>query len=533
MSGFVVDVDVPVPMRDGNQLATNVWRPSSDGPFPGLLLRTPYGKDSMALYGNTKLPDVLALVEAGYVIVAQDIRGTSRSPGTFVPHGDSTDGVDTVAWMRAQPWCDGNIGTWGGSYMGFTQWQTAALNPPGLRAMAPVMTSADPYRAPWYSDGGALSLSTFRAWSARMTDAESDTPVRRWVNDVLDHPDRDAYWRDLAAMEHCASITVPALNIGGWYDVFIGQTVRSYTTMRRHGGSVAAREGQRLVVGPWGHPDGADLGTFPARSFGAAGDIRSAGITEEHVRFFDRWVRGLDAAEPRERVRIFVMGTDRWRDEDDWPLPDTRYTDYFLSDAGSLSVDGPETDAHDTYRYDPRDPVPTLGGTILADGGFCGPADQSSVEERDDVLCFTTPVLTEPVEATGHVTVTLFVSSSAVDTDFTGKLVDVHPDGRAILLCEGVRRARYRRSLADPRPLRPGEVSELVMDVGVTSNVFLPGHRIRLEVSSSNFPRYDRNPNTGAYDSEGMVVAVNKVFHGPAWPSRLVLPVIDRERDHV
>ncbi|PRY39424.1 CocE/NonD family hydrolase [Umezawaea tangerina] len=575
---FTVTVDVEVPTRDGTALATNVWCPSGEGPFPALLLRTPYGKDDAGLFGNPKLPDVFALVGAGYAIVVQDVRGTSRSPGTFVPHlTDGDDGVDTIAWLRAQPWCDGNIGTWGGSYMGFVQWQTAVGGPAGLRAMAPVMTSADLYRAPWYSPGGALSLDAVLSWGALAAlgslrgtpDAPevallremlvrrrplldplpvAERPVLRdalpWVGDVLDHPSRDGYWRDLASTERCAAITVPALSIGGWYDVFIGETVRAYAEMRRHGGSVEAREGQRLVIGPWAHPDGADLGRFPDRSFGPAGGIEAAGVTEAHLRFFDRWVRGRDdRPDDGKRVRLFVMGLDEWRDEDDWPLPDTRYTDYHLSSRagantaagdGELGTAPPTADAHDTYLYDPRRPVPTLGGTVLATGPgeFAGPADQSPVEGRDDVLCFTTPVLRAAVEVTGHVRLVLHVSSSALDTDFTAKLVDVHPDGRAIILCEGVRRARYRDSPAEPTPLRAGEVTELVVDVGVTSNAFLPGHRIRLEVSSGNFPRYDRNTNTGgavAHDGEAdLVVAVNRVFHGPAHPSRLVLPVIDR-----
>jgi putative CocE/NonD family hydrolase len=255
-------------------------------------------------------------------------------------------------------------------------------------------------------------------------------------------------------------------------------------------------------------------------------------------------VRGrTDTPDDTHRVRIFVMGIDRWRDEVDWPLPDTRYTDFFLGGDGRansaagdgvLTRDAASVAAVDTFRYDPRRPVPTLGGTVLAaaPGAYPGPADQAAVETREDVLCFTTAVLDRPVEVTGHVTLVLHVSSSAPDTDFTGKLVDVHPDGRAILLCEGIQRARYRGSLTDPTPLVPGTVYELTIDLRVTSNVFLPGHRIRLEVSSSNFPRYDRNTNTGgtiATDREDdLVVAVNRVHHGPAHPSRLVLPLIER-----
>ncbi|MCX2946806.1 CocE/NonD family hydrolase [Lentzea sp. NEAU-D7] len=582
---FRVDVDVAVPMRDGVSLATNVWRPEKPGPFPVLLVRTPYGKDDAGTYGNPKLPDVFAFVGAGYAVVAQDVRGTSRSPGVFVPNvHEGRDGADTLAWLVEQPWCDGAVGMWGGSYMGFTQWLAAVRDVPGLRAIAPVMSSADLYGAPWYSPGGALSqdavltwgtLSALRTLRRELDEGRGDPADVRallsglehprllhdplpltgrdvmtrhlpWVGEVLAHPERDAFWQEVAAIDRCAAITVPALQIGGWYDVFIGETMRSYTTMRRHGGSDAARDGQRLVVGPWSHADGTDLGTYPDRSFGLAGSIKAADVTGEHLRFFDRSVRGrTDTPGDTHRVRIFVMGVDEWRDEADWPLPDTRYTDFFLAGGGRantatgdgvLTRDAAVTEATDTFLYDPRRPVPTLGGTVLAGapGAHPGPADQAAVEARDDVLCFTTAVLDRPVEVTGHVTLVLHVSSSAADTDFTGKLVDVHPDGRAILLCEGVQRVRYRDSLTEPALLEPGTVCELTVDLCVTSNVFLAGHRIRLEVSSSNFPRYDRNTNTGgpiaAGTEDDLVVAVNRVHHGPSRPSRLVLPLIERPR---
>ncbi|UOX92211.1 CocE/NonD family hydrolase [Amycolatopsis sp. FBCC-B4732] len=579
---FTVEVDVPVPMRDGVALATNVWLADGPGPFPALLVRTPYGKDDAGLYGNPKLPDVFALVGAGYAVVAQDVRGTSRSPGTFVPHThEGPDSVDTLAWLTAQPWCDGAVGMWGGSYMGFSQWQAAAHGVPALRAIAPVMTSADPYAAPWRSPGGALSQDAVLTWGtlsalrnlrrglgegrgdpadagallsglAEPRSLHEPLPIAGravvtrslpWFADVLDHPERDAFWREVAATDHGERITVPALHIGGWYDVFVGETVRSYRMLRRRGGTAAARDGQRLIIGPWSHPDGTDLGTYPDRSFGLAGSIKTAGITEAHLRFFDRWVRGRELPDDTHRVRIFVMGADEWRDEPDWPLPDTRYTDFFLDGGGRANTAGGDgvlnpdvaaEEATDSFRYDPRDPVPSLGGTVLAaaPGTHPGPADQAAVEAREDVLCFTTPVLERPVEVTGHVTLVLHIRSSTPDTDFTGKLVDVHPDGRAILLCEGIQRVRYRESLTEPVLLAPGTDAELTLDLGVTANVFRPGHRIRLEVAGSNFPRYDRNTNTGATiatDGTGdVVVALNHVHHGPAHPSRLVLPVIDR-----
>jgi putative CocE/NonD family hydrolase len=456
--------------------------------------------------------------------------------------------------------------------MGFAQWQAATRAPAGLRAIAPTMTSADVYRA-WHSGPGVLSQSTLFNWSARMALANlarsdgapdlrredaaeilaalehadvlyslparlGDALVRAlpWFGETLEHPRFDAYWEPLAALDRCSTITVPALNVTGWYDVFSGEVVRSYTAMRREGGSEAAREGQRLVIGPWGHGDGADLGLFPDRSFGVAGSVKAADLTAAHLRFFDRWLKGRTDAEPDARVRIFVMGLDEWRDEEDWPLPDTRYEDFFLhSDGhansshgdGLLKCNPAPGEVADVFSYDPLDPVRTVGGATLGTDGPAGPADQAGVEERHDVLCYTSEALSAPLEATGHVTLTVHVSSSSPDTDITGRLVDVFPDGRAILLCEGLCRLRYRDSRPDPQPLDAADVVEVTVDMGVTSNAFLTGHRIRLEISSSNCPRYDRNFNGS--DAAARRVAVNRIFHGPAHASRLTLPLIHRD----
>jgi hypothetical protein len=572
--GLTIETDLAVPMRDGVTLATAVWRPDGPGPWAVLLARTPYGRTSTEHLGNAKLPDIRALVDAGYAVVVQDMRGTSESPGTFEPHRfDENDTVDTLSWIANQSWCDGTMGMWGASYMGFAQWQAATRAPAGLRAIAPTMTSADIYRA-WYSGQGALSQSTLFNWSARMALANlarSDRgaeahredaaqilaaldnadslyslpgPLRGalvsalpWFGEMLAHPALDAYWEPFAALDRCSTITVPALNVTGWYDVFVSEVVHSYSTMRRAGGSEAARDGQQLVIGPWGHGDGADLGTFPDRSFGVSGSIKAAEITATHMRFFDRWVRGRTDTERDARVRIFVMGLDEWRDEADWPLPDTRYEDFFLhSDGhansshgdGQLRRDPARREVSDVFSYDPLDPVRTVGGATLGADGPAGPADQAVVEERHDVLCYTSEPLTAPLEATGHVILTVHMSSSAPDTDVTGKLVDVFPDGRAILLCEGLWRMRYRDGLSEPRSLKPGEVIEATINMGVTSNVFLAGHRIRLEISSSNFPRYDRNLNGD--DATARQVAVNRIAHGPSHRSRLTLPVIQRDR---
>ncbi|RVX40808.1 hypothetical protein EDD27_3238 [Nonomuraea polychroma] len=579
MGKYTISDDVLVPMRDGTKLATTILRPDIDEPVPALLLRTPYGKSWQDLAPLDFLPP-LALVEAGYAVALQLNRGMFDSEGTFTPHiDDAADGEDAVRWLCEQAWCDGNVGAFGPSYLGFTQWAAASTGVEGLRAIVPMVSSADLYRAPWYSPGGAMSLHTGLAWSHTQAanvlrgdvhlDAEKardlaalgavmadpDAVVRHtptcdhpllakrmpWMlSEVLRRPDRDEHWQALSVIDKAASITAPALTIAGWYDLFLGEGLQAYTRMKQEGGSAAAREGQRLIIGPWSHMN--HLGKFPDRNFGMMGGMAMADLIGAHVAFFDRWVRGReDALDGRSPVRIFVMGIDQWRDEADWPLPDTRYVPYFLdgagpantaAGAGRLSTADPAHETADAYLYDPRRPVPTLGGTIMDMVNFDGPADQRPVHGRDDVLCFSTEILDDPLEVTGPVSATLFVSSSAFDTDFTAKLVDVHPDGRAIILCDGIQRMRYRASLERPELMTPGEVYEITIDMTATSNVFLPGHRILLEISSSNFPRYDRNSNTGGVihkeHEDDMVAAVNRVHRGPDQPSRLILPIISR-----
>jgi putative CocE/NonD family hydrolase len=342
-------------------------------------------------------------------------------------------------------------------------------------------------------------------------------------------------------LDKAEQIGTPALSIAGWYDLFVAQQLSDHVAMRVRAGSEKARDGQRLIVGPWSHSQTVGAhGIFPERDFGLSASTLAAQLTPAHIAFFDRWLKGReDALDGSAPVRLFIMGIDQWRDEQSWPLHDTRFIDYHLDGAGAANTAGRSgllmtepaaRDETDRYLYDPRRPVPTVGGNTLAP--FSGPADQSAVEAREDVLCFSSAVLERPLEVTGPVLLKLFVSSSAVDTDFTAKLVDVFPDGRAMALSEGILRMRYRESLAEPELMSPGEVYEITIDGGVTSNVFLPGHRLRLEVSSSNFPRYDRNSNTGGDISRereaDMVVAINSVHRGPKYPSRLILPIIER-----
>lgn len=573
-----IERDIMVPMRDGVRLATDICRPVTSEPIPALVVRLPYGKAMAGMLADGRnLPSVLALAEAGYAVVWQDSRGSGKSEGYFTALQDeSCDGEDLLTWLAEQPWCDGRFGTYGRSYLGFAEWSLAAGKNGGrLLAMVPSYTSADQWDGGFHHEGGLYALNCATAWSLNMAMMlqrrpggdpsalpalqraaasgidyyrplpQADRPEFRdsapWYSTWFDHPDRDDFWTANSPSSHYDSMTTPALHVGGWFDIFINQTLTTYMTLRRN------NPGHRLFVGPWSH--GVLNGVFPEQNFGPQGDILLQDIAGKHLSFYDRWIKGdtavLDDATP---VRIFVMGTNVWRDEADWPLPDTHYTAYHLDGSGRantsngdgiISTQAPAAVGVDVYRYDPEDPVPTVGGHLY--GGLpmvsdpslaAGPADQSSNELREDVLCYTTETLREPVEVTGPITLVLHVESTARDTDFVAKLIDVHPDGRAMFVTEGALRARYRNSTSEPELLTPGVVHELRFDLWGTSNAFLAGHRIRLEITSSNFPRFDRNTNTGGpigQETEDVaVVAINRVHHGPAYPSRLILPIIRR-----
>ena len=575
-----IDKNIMVQMRDGTELATDVYRPAADDPVPVLVQRHPYDKENPAM--RDQAADVLRLVQAGYAVVDQDTRGRFRSGGTFEPLRDeAADGADTVRWAAEQPWSSGKVGMFGASYYGATQWQAASEAPEPLAAIAPFVTTAD-FHNGWTYRGGALELGFLLLWStlvlgtgelirragrgeatgeeifahlAVADDADAlyrrlpllDQPVLAelapYYAEWLRHPEYDAYWSSLAIDRRHEAITAPALNIGGWHDIFLPGTLANYTGMRARGATAAARA-PKLVIGPWSH--GEFFGAFPERSFGVMGAAAAVDVTALQLRWFDHHLKDIDNGVAGEApVKLFVMGPNVWRDEADWPLPDTRYKDYFLSGDGHantaagdgrLSLEAPGDQPADSYNYDPSDPVPTVGGASFLPALFiaanAGPRDQREVEARADVLCFSSAPLEADLEVTGPVELILHVSSSARDTDFVGKLVDVHPDGRAELVCDGILRARYRSSAAVPELLEPGKVYELRIDLAATSTVFAAGHRLRLEVTSSNFPRFDRNTNSGgtiaAEDETAFVVARNSVHHDRLHPSRLVLPVIDR-----
>ncbi|MHB9032673.1 MAG: CocE/NonD family hydrolase [Anaerolineae bacterium] len=575
MTTILIEKNVMAPMRDGVRLATDIYRLQDAGPQPVIMMRTPYNKEGAL--GSDGTFNLIQAVTAGYVVVAQDTRGRFASEGDFYAmFQERRDGYDAVQWAASQPWSSGAVGMYGGSYVGNTQWLAAADAPAGLKAIAPLVTFSEQYEGMCYIGGAPVLFAL--GWAAgmgvedarrridagRMTQEEvksldwdgSDmlAPMERlpltgqsWLErlapyacDWLAHPTPDAYWQPGMLADAYGQITAPALNIGGWYDCFCWGVLQNYTGMRRHGATEASRH-PRLVMGPWTH--GGFSGVFPERDFGPKASVQAANLTGEHMRWYDRYLKGIENGIEQEKpVRIFVMGIDRWCEEDDWPLPDARATACYLhSDGqantlrgnGRLSFEAPTAEPADVYLYNPLRPAPTMGGQVLLPGANAmGPRDQREVEARDDVLVYTSAPLGQPLEVTGPVALVLWITSSARDTDFMGKLVDVFPDGKAINLTEGTLRARYRKSMTAPELLEPGAAYELTIDLWATANVFLPGHCLRLEVSSSSFPRLGRNSNTGgeiaADGAADCVVALNRVLHDAGHPSRLILPVVAR-----
>jgi hypothetical protein len=505
-------------MRDGVNLAADVYLPRLPrGPYPAILIRTPYGKHEITSR------EARFACRNGYALVVQDMRGHFRSAGdrermlSGDGWGENRDGHDTIRWIARQPWSNGRVATWGPSAMGFAQNLLAPDAPPALRAQYVLMAFSDMYSHVAYP-GGAFRKALVENWlrEARLGD--------RALRTVREHPAYDAFWEQLNMDRAAHRMNVPAVFIGGWYDAFAQGTIDAFVA-RQRGGGPRARGHCRLIVGPWSHDDIRRL-VDPRSSkslLPSAGDV---------VRFFDSQLacRYGGADKP---VWYYAMG-DRcgppasrggWRWADDWPPPSTAVA-YYLDAGGRLGTAPPQdSGARLSYRYDPADPVPTRGGQNL----FlpAGPLDQRPIESRPDVLLFTSDALDEPVEVAGRVTATLYVSSDAPDTDFTVKLSDVYPDGRSMLVCDGILRARFRESFERAVPMEPGRVYAIRVDLGSTAIVFGRRHRIRVAVSSSNAPRFEPNFNTGQpwrADAEPRV-ATNTLYASADEASRLVLPV--------
>ena len=531
----IATLNVTVPMRDGIRLSANVFRPGAQGRYPAVLLRTPYDK------GSAITTAYQAYVNHGYAVVVQDVRGRYKSGGKFEPiNQDVNDGDDTLNWIARQSWSDGGVGMYGGSYLGIAQWKAALARNPHLKAIFPYVSGDDDYRDRFYSTGGAMKIGHRLLWLAENMRANgyvppdfksyvSTLPVRRagaaatgrsvdvW-NIAINHPSYDQFWKSVSVREHLKDVHVPVYAVGGWFDNYVESDLDAFSILSKHNHS------DRIMIGPWPHVFSA---TFPGANFGKDAQVS---LRPEILKWFDRWVKGKDIPAPEHPVRLFVMGINKWRDEDEWPLARARNEKFYLGPGGELgSKPDPRTEP-DSFVYDPRNPVPTVGGAVCCDQRVFpwGPLDQRQVEKRRDVLSYTTAPMPADTEVTGPIRVVLYASSSAVDTDFTAKLVDVFPDGQARNLTDGILRTRYRDSLEFPKLMMPGDVYRMTIDAGVTSNVFRAGHRIRLEISSSNFPRFDRNPNTGELpaDDREMRTATQTVYHDHDRHSYLLLPIV-------
>jgi putative CocE/NonD family hydrolase len=562
-TAVTAEFDVSVKMRDGVTLRADIYRPRTEGQFPVLLQRTPYDKNGERSFG-------LRAAARGYVVIIQDVRGRYTSDGEWYTfRNEPDDGYDTVEWAAALPYSNGKVGMFGGSYVGATQMLAAIAKPPHLAGICPVVTASN-YHSNWTYQGGAFEQWFNQSWTsglaqdtfARTVDPRSDATKGMWelpldtfplfnppadgrtpdslqnlapyYLDWLAHPTYDDYWKTLSIEEHFGDIQVPMLTTAAWYDIFQDGSLRNYVGVRTKGGSDAARRGQHLRVIVGGHAgNGPKIGDV---DFGQAAFYDEDAVT---LAWYDYLFNGVQNEFAGKPVKIFVMGANQWRDEDDWPLARAQATKYFLHSSGkansvrgdgSLSTTPPKAEAADIYIYDPANPAPTIGGLLCCDSTHMppGPRDQRPVEARDDVLIYSTPPLPADLEVTGPVMLELYAKSSVVDTDFTAKLVDVWPNGFAQNLNDGILRARYRESMEKPELLNPGQVYKLTIDVWSTSNVFKKGHMLRLEVSSSNFPRFNRNLNTGEDNAHGkrFVSATNSVLHDADHPSGLMLPVV-------
>jgi len=565
---ILVEKAVEARMRDGVVLRADVYRPDTTARLPALVERTPYSKNP----GNQD-NIFRRLASHGFVVIVQDTRGRYTSDGVARPHDEGEDGYDTIEWAAQLPYVNGRVATFGGSYSATTQLLAAPLRPPHLSAIFP--SSSYNSRYDMVFQGGAFYLADGLSWNLGqgadvrrrelqpgadrdhaigLTAAERRSLADEWLwhvpltsidaleiqrvapgyFDMLAHPSYDRYWETFDVEARHAEFDVPALHLTGWYDTLLTGTIRNFAGLREHARSPRARESQRLIIGPWTHA----RPTLESTTIGDVDFGPGAGLDLERLilDWFGYWLKDAPTGVlARAPVRIFVMGINTWRDEQRWPLARAVPTSFHLHSGGSantldgdgrLSEPAPGDQPPDRYTYDPKRPVPTGSR-----GGYSRtPADQRDVERRSDVLVYTTAPLLSPIEVTGPIEMRLWAASSATDTDFTAKLVDVLPDGTARMLADGILRARYRRGKTAPALLTPGRAEEMVIDVGATSNVFAAGHRIRVEVSSSNFPRFDRNPNTGTSFGETaeLRTADQTIYHDAQHPSRIVLPVVPR-----
>jgi putative CocE/NonD family hydrolase len=574
-----IDQAVPIEMRDGTVLRGDVYRFNDRQKRPAILARTRYNRredvSSAGWNPFSSFMPVIDAVNAGYAFIIQNIRGTYDSGGEqrlddpFLTV-ERQDGYDSIEWAAVQPWCDGNVGMAGASLLGSVQWVAAMENPPHLKAIAPWASGSG--LLPTRFNGtlnlvlfiGHLLLDGLELADKLEKEGRDVTRMREIINDGWWHPEKvynylplkdvpqadfdviREYWQavlnpsaipdDSLARPGYSKITVPCLHVSGWYDFFIDGTFGNFNSMREKGGSLTARQGQHVLMGPWNHLGPNVIGETGEIFFGQSATITGSPIIKHNLAFFDKYLKGKQVELPA--VHYFVMGGNSWRSASGWPLPQTNWQRlYFHSQGQANSASGnglldfnkPGAEKPDVYFYDPLKPVFSTGFRGCGDSGFASsPKNQYFVEQRDDVLCYTTSELKEDIEVTGPLSLHLFASSSAVDTDFVAKLVDVYPSGYTYDIADGIIRARYRKSFVKPDLITPGEVYEYVINLGGTSNLFREGHRIRIDIASSNFPEYDRNMNTGnppGEDAKG-IIAKQSIYHNSEYASYIDLPVI-------
>ncbi|TDO07017.1 hypothetical protein EV580_5979 [Mycobacterium sp. BK086] len=571
--------DVAAPMRDGTLLRADVYRPERSEPVPVILMRTQYGKSGAQVSPSRyQSPDWFA--SHCYLVVIQDVRGQGTSQGTFSEFtNDRDDGYDSVEWAAGLPGSNGKVGMYGSSYVGATQWLAATTTPPHLVTIVPANTASD-YFDGWMYEGGQFRLAFVLPWAIglattaatnRGDDATAtalksaaadptrwldfvpyrslpvlqpaNPAVAPWYFDWIAHSSRDGFWRQWSIRDRYASVRVPVLDVEGWYDAFLAGGIENFTGMVSSAGTPQARTNQRLVIGPWDHVDWGRGGSEPAPLLKDIGAVGDSPINELMLAWYDHFLKGMNngvngSSGGTPRVDYFLMGANKWKSADSWPLPQTVLRRYFLSGdgqidsrSGTLGAAAPPADqAPDRYVYDPTDPAPSMGGHSCcgARSGPQGPYDQTPVEQRSDVLIYSSDPLAADTEVTGPTTVDLWASSSAVDTDFTAKLIVVKPDGDAINLNNGILRTAFRDSLSDASPGIPNRPYEYHIAIWPTSYLFRAGDRIRLEISSSDYPQFAPNPNTGAPfgQSTATMPATQTILHDAAHPSAVVIPVI-------
>ncbi len=571
-----VEKDLMVPMRDGVRLATDLYLPVGPADrgerLPVVMMRLPYDKES---YVTGAIEPARFFAGHGYAVVVQDTRGKFRSEGEYtVSAADRNDGYDAVEWASEQPWSNGKVGTYGCSYLGENQIQLAAMRHPAHAAAIPqaaggaVGSAGGRYGYFGVYEGGAFALSASFGWfrfagrklpggrppppvetaaalrelptidlMARYGPPDRETDWEEFLSEPLAGP----WWEGLGFMTDADRFDTPALHVNSWYDLGAAETLLEWRLMRRNATSARGGDHQYVILSPATHCNSERATEHTVVGEVDVGDARFPYRTV-YLRWFDHWLKGEDnGITAMPRVRYYVMGRNEWRAADTWPVPGADFVRWYLHSGGSantrsgeggLSAREPLDEPPDRYVYDPADPVPSRGGSVCCTGNpddQPGAFDQSDIEDRPDVLVYTSaPMGPDGLEVTGPVRAVLYVVSSARDTDFTVKLLDVLPDGRAINIVEGIQRARYRHGYERPALLEPGRTYRIDIDLHATSYWFAPGHRIRVEVSSSNFPRFDRNLNTGGdnYDETAWVVARNEIHHSAERPSHLVLPVV-------